>query len=86
VSIVVFDSTAPIAQGQAVYISALARIADGGRPRPRHRGLLPPLGVSRRERVDRRRRTPRRRPALYRAAAEARFLLDEGDNRIGIGP
>ena len=63
-SIVVFDSQAPVGEGQGVYMSAIADELEGVAGRAGDRGLLARLGLARREAVDARGRSGARRPCV----------------------
>jgi hypothetical protein len=86
VSIVVFDSSVPIGQGQGVYMSAVAHELTGDDVEPAiaafsqrslgHGGV--PWTTDDVE--------PPARHRLYRATAIAHFILDEHDHRLPFTP
>jgi Pyridoxamine 5'-phosphate oxidase len=86
VSIVIFDSQAPIGTGQGVYVSASAEELTGGSREPgidvfsqrsqEHGGR--PWSL---EDVE-----PPARLRLYRATASAHYVLTEGDQRVPVSP
>ena len=72
VSIVIFDSTVPINSGRAVYVSAAARRLDGDRAAAAL-AVYSRRGVSRRPRVQRRRRGAAGTPAPLRRVGAGRL-------------
>jgi Pyridoxamine 5'-phosphate oxidase len=86
VSIVIFDSQAPIGTGQGVYVSASAEELTGGAREPgidvfsqrsqEHGGS--PWSL---EDVE-----PPARLRLYRATASAHYVLTDGDQRVPVSP
>ena len=81
-SIVVFDSQAPVGEGQGVYMSAVAEQLDRRRRRAGDRDLLPRLGLARREDLDRRGRSGARR----RCACTGRACPSTGSSTRSAGP
>ena len=84
VGIVIFDSTVPEGQGQAVYVEALATELGGAE---REEGIAvisrrsEAHGAARWEVADVTGPAPLR---LYRARASAHFVLDEHDQRLAV--
>jgi uncharacterized protein YhbP (UPF0306 family) len=84
ISIVIFDSTAPMGQGQGVYVEALASELTGSE---REQGIAI---YSQRSRAlaSRQWRTadviPPAPHRLYRASASASYLLDTNDQRVRV--